>query len=156
MANANTVCLGTIFPHDVDDSFFKAFLDASVKKKQQEAEVGILLRVMKTCGYDAKLLTSSALSIMLSAKFIAALRRFFHPTILAPPMAKRNDPPNTPKPVVSEVESMTQKRTDAGILTSDSERFAFFGVIWRILFGCGGAAPRHSRLRPLEKLRVVS
>jgi hypothetical protein len=36
-----------------------------VKKKQQEAEVGILLRVMKTCGYDAKLLTSSALSIML-------------------------------------------------------------------------------------------
>jgi hypothetical protein len=46
-------------------------------------------------------------------------------------MAKRNNPPNTPNDA---------KRTDAGLLTSDSEPFAFFGVIWRILFGCGGAA----------------
>ena len=35
---------------------------------------------------------------------------------------------------------MTPKRTDAGLLTSDSEPFAFFGVIWRILFRCGRAA----------------
>jgi hypothetical protein len=42
--------------------------------------------------------------------------------------------------MIRQTRQMTPKRTDAGLLTSDSEPFAFFGVIWRILFGCGEAA----------------
>jgi hypothetical protein len=51
--------------------------------------------------------------------------------------------------MIRQTRQMTPKRTDAGLLTSDSERFAFFGVIWRILFGCGGAALGDPRLNLL-------
>jgi hypothetical protein len=43
------------------------------------------------------------------------LRRFFHATILALPMAKRNDPPKTPN----------NANKNAWLLTSVSEPFAF-------------------------------
>jgi hypothetical protein len=49
--------------------------------------------------------------------------------------------------MIRQTRQMTPKRTDAGLLTSDSEPFAFFGVIWRILFGCGGAALGYQRLK---------
>ena len=66
------------------------------------------------------------------------LRRFFHAAILVPQWRKE---------MIRQTRQMTPKRTDAGLLTSDSEPFAFFGVIWRILFGCGGAALGNPRLK---------
>jgi hypothetical protein len=63
--------------------------------------------------------------------------------------------PQWRKEMIRQTRQMTPKRTNAGLLTSDSEPFAFFGVIWRILFGCGGAALGNPRLLTFLLLELM-